>query len=180
LIAEDNEGISDAYSKTLEKRGHQVTVTKNGEDCLTKYESELKSGNKKGRYPFDVVIVDQAMPKKDGTTLVEEILDFIPTQRIIFATAYKDQVLINIDKIRKPVEIFEKPFHIKKLIELIESKYFQELEEGRSLRTPGQWMEWLGLSKTTSGPSPSTRSDSTKKLSKSQVVTERFWIFIYF
>lgn len=159
LIAEDNEGIADAYSKTLEKRGHQVTVTKNGKDAFTKYETELKSGNTKGRYPFDIVIVDQAMPKKDGASLVAEILDLIPTQRIIFATAHRDQVVKNIDKIRRTVEIFEKPFRLKKLIESVESKHFELPNPSRSLRTPRKWDGVTGLSKT-AGPGPNKISDS--------------------
>jgi CheY-like chemotaxis protein len=34
--------------------------------------------------PFDVVVLDYRMPKKDGTEVAKEILDLNPNQRIIF------------------------------------------------------------------------------------------------
>lgn len=122
LIAEDNVDIGKLYTATLESRGHKVVLTKNGKECMERYITELKSGNTKNSFPFDLVIVDQAMPIKDGATLVGEILDQRPNQRIIFATAHRDQVIKNFGKIRKAVEIFDKPFHLKNLIYAVESK----------------------------------------------------------
>ncbi|WKT57408.1 response regulator [Candidatus Nitrosotenuis chungbukensis] len=38
--------------------------------------------------PFDVVVLDQSMPKKSGSEVAEEILEANPRQKIIFASAY--------------------------------------------------------------------------------------------
>ena len=122
LIAEDNEDLADQYFTILKDRGHDVTVTKNGEECIRKYRGELRSGNIKNPFPYDVVLVDHLMPLKDGATLVGEILDERPGQRIIFVTANKDQVIKNYHKIRKGVELYEKPFDLNNLINAIESK----------------------------------------------------------
>ena len=122
LIAEDNESVADLYKTLLEKRGHQVVVTYNGEQCLKRYLSELNSGNLKGAHPFDVVLVDFAMPKMDGATLVGKIFDHRPNQRIVFGTAYEKEMVKKFDEIRRPVEVLNKPFTHESLIKSIETK----------------------------------------------------------
>ena len=94
LIAEDNKQIAEVYQKLLEKKGNDVTVTYDGQECIDAYKSEMKSGKNISTNPYDVVLVDFAMPKKDGLALVSEILNKRSSQKIIFATAYVDQVKI--------------------------------------------------------------------------------------
>lgn len=160
LIAEDNEAISNAYAKLLTKRGHLVIVTKNGVECIKRYESELKAGKTKESLPFDVVIVDQSMPLKDGATLVGEILDLRPRQRIIFATAHKDQVLENYEKIRRGVELFEKPFHLENLIKAVESKVHKLSKQDVVMRGFRKWDGANGISQT-AGPGPNASNSPT-------------------
>jgi CheY-like chemotaxis protein len=62
LLAEDNQEISTLYNITLAPRGHQVTVTNNGEECLQVYHRELQnvtlSTNPSDHIqPFDAVIL---------------------------------------------------------------------------------------------------------------------------
>src|SRR5215204_3777357 len=42
LVAEDELDIARTYKMVLEDRGHDVTVTENGEECLDVYSNELK------------------------------------------------------------------------------------------------------------------------------------------
>lgn len=121
LIAEDNESISKAYKIAFEKRGHKVSMTKNGQECLKRYSEDLPIEKTKNSFPFDVVIVDQEMPIKDGATLVGEILNLRPQQRIIFASAHMDDVIKNKNKFRRSVEFFAKPFHLNNLIYAVET-----------------------------------------------------------
>lgn len=164
MIAEDNKDIADYYKIMLTKRGHHVTVTNNGEECIRRYRGELNSGNLKNSFPFDLVIVDQSMPLKDGATLVGEILDERPNQRIIFATAHKDDVLKNFEKIRKGVEIFEKPFHLKNLIEAIESKVHKIPKKDILMKGFRKWDE-SGISQT-AGPGPASNNSPTSGYKK--------------
>ena len=68
LIAEDNDFTALQYNRILEKYGHKVIVTKDGEECLQRYKDEKKKNKHKmfGKSPFDVVVLDQSMPKKTG------------------------------------------------------------------------------------------------------------------
>ena len=119
LIAEDNEFTSLQYNRILEKEGHKDVITKDGEECLQKYKDEKKKNMNKSQAedPFDVVVLDQSMPKKTGKQVADEILKSTPNQRIIFASAYalgSDTSLT--ENFKEKVEFLQKPFSLKKLV----------------------------------------------------------------
>ena len=61
------------------------------------------------------------MPKKNGIDAAKEILGKNPKQRIIFASAYDIDSLLNVsEKIKKSVEILSKPFSLSTLISKIQ------------------------------------------------------------
>jgi len=91
LIAEDNEYTAKQYKTALEKNGHHVTMTNDGVECIELYSDEAKYGElfkRNKRPPFDVVLLDQNMPRKSGVEVAKEILKLRRNQRIIFLTAY--------------------------------------------------------------------------------------------
>ena len=119
LIAEDNEFTSLQYNRILEKEGHKVVIAKDGEECLQKYKDEKKKNMNKSHSeePFDVIVLDQSMPKKTGKQVADEILKSSPNQRIIFASAYalgSDNNLT--ENFKEKVEFLQKPFSLKKLV----------------------------------------------------------------
>jgi len=119
LIAEDNEFTSLQYNRILEREGHKVVIAKDGEECLQKYKDEKKKNMNKSHTedPFDVVVLDQSMPKKTGRQVADEILKTTPNQRIIFASAYalgSDNNLT--ENFKEKVEFLQKPFSLKKLL----------------------------------------------------------------
>ena len=65
LIAEDESGAALILRRTLEKKGHQVTVAANGEEAWEILQTES----------FPVVISDWMMPQIDGPTLCRLIRD---------------------------------------------------------------------------------------------------------
>ncbi len=119
LIAEDNEFTSLQYNKILEKEGHKVVITKDGEECLQKYKDKKKKNmnESQAEIPFDVVVLDQSMPKKTGRQVADEILKTTPNQRIIFASAYALGSDNNFtENFKEKVEFLQKPFSLKKLV----------------------------------------------------------------
>jgi response regulator RpfG family c-di-GMP phosphodiesterase len=73
--------------------------------------------------PFDVVILDYKMPKMDGLEVAKEIFAINPHQRIIFASAYlRDTLLESVEKLNRLVEVLNKPFGRQDLIDAIEDK----------------------------------------------------------
>ena len=140
LIAEDEPDIASLYKTVLEKRKHKATITTNGEDCLKAYHevcqrNRFSSGHPQSdpsylskNTPFDVVILDCKMPQMNGIEVAKEILAVNPHQRIIFASAYiKDTVINSIKNLKQVMtESVQKPFDIKRLIDLIEDKMVYE------------------------------------------------------
>ena len=121
LIGEDNHFTVKQYEKILEKNGHNVTITRDGDECVKKYTEALK--NETNPNPYDVVLIDNNMPKKSGVEAAEEILEKRPNQRIIFASAYDIGSLINAkDLIKKSVEIIQKPFSLNSLVTKIQNR----------------------------------------------------------
>ena len=119
LIAEDNQFTALQYNRILSKQGHKVIITPDGEECLKKYNDECKKASDPTP-PFDLVILDQTMPKKTGKEVANQILKSNPYQRIIFASAYalnpsKEFPEAETDN----VEFLQKPFSLKKLIRQI-------------------------------------------------------------
>lgn len=117
LVAEDNKVISNLYSSLLQKRGHQVTITNDGQECLEKYKKEIAE---KGVSPFDVIIVDFMMPKINGADLVKEIIKIQPNQRVVFATAYSPNLIKEAIPAKLDLEILQKPMTYASLVNIIE------------------------------------------------------------
>ena len=122
LVAEDNEFTSSQYNRILEKEGHDVIFTKDGEECLQKYNDEKKkiTEDSHGEGPYDVVVLDQSMPKKTGKQVANEILKTTPNQRIIFASAYAlGTENDTTEDFKNNVEFLQKPFSLTKLVRQI-------------------------------------------------------------
>jgi len=115
LIAEDNQFTALQYNRILGKYGHQVLITKDGEECLKKYREAYEKIKKNVQLiePFDVVILDQSMPKKTGREVAETILKINPNQRIVFASAYNvAKENESLEDLEEKFEFLQKPFSL--------------------------------------------------------------------
>jgi DNA-binding NtrC family response regulator len=136
LIAEDEHSISMQYEIVLKERGHEVIVTKSGEECMKVYRASLglvrddyenTDTSREFLPPFDAVILDYRMPKKDGLAVALEIFELCPSQRIVFASAYTAETLIDaVKNLHKQVELVEKPFDLEYFIDVVEDDALSE------------------------------------------------------
>lgn len=131
LVAEDEPNIAKVYKISFEERGHEVIVTYNGVECLAEYGRHLEETRGHNVAPFDVVLLDYRMPKKDGMEVAREILALVPKQRIIFVSAYVLETLQDAVKtLSKVVEMMQKPFEIDDLVSLVEdTRIWEGLEQ---------------------------------------------------
>jgi CheY-like chemotaxis protein len=126
LVAEDEVVIGNDYKMILESRNHRVILVRDGEQCILAYEKAHRAmqsefPSTEDRTPFDLVVLDFRMPKKDGVDVAKHILTVCPRQRIIFATAYTLDALDGlIKKIQKSVEVLQKPFDLDAFVDMIE------------------------------------------------------------
>ena len=129
LIAEDDIDILLLYKHSIEKRHHEVITSKDGQECLNIYHQEYQRTRFGKRYsvaktlPFDAVILDHKMPKINGMEVAKEILAINPHQRVIIASAFVKETLIDSMKnLKHAVELIQKPFHPTALVDTIEDK----------------------------------------------------------
>jgi CheY-like chemotaxis protein len=125
LIAEDETDVLSLYKGALKRRGHEVILARDGEEALKAFEDSIRQKDSKfGKTyarNFDVVVLDYKMPKKDGMEVAKSILKVNPRQRIVFASAFvKDTLVESVKKLDRVVELIQKPFELKTLVDTIE------------------------------------------------------------
>lgn len=124
LIAEDNEFTLKQYKIALEKRNHTVTIAKDGVECVDYYLNEAKYDElfrKSKAPPFDLVLLDHDMPRRTGADAAREILEYRPSQRLIFLSAYGKGIMQKLQDLKDDtVQIIQKPFSLTFLIKKIE------------------------------------------------------------
>lgn len=121
LIAEDEANILTPYKIILESKGHQVFTAEDGISCMKIYKEELEKLPKNSKFnPFDVVLLDYRMPKKDGLQVAKEIFELVLTQRIVFVSAYVKTILIDsTSSLPQVVEMLQKPFELDVLVDIV-------------------------------------------------------------
>ena len=105
MIADDSDSIRIVLRDIISLGNHEIAgESVDGNDTVEKYKS-IKP---------DILLLDLAMPKKDGVTVTKEILEFDPHAKIIIITATDNQRIIQqcLDLgakkcILKPFEFFD-------------------------------------------------------------------------
>jgi CheY-like chemotaxis protein len=124
LIADDEPDLLSQFRAVLVDRGHTVVTTGDGDACVMAYSKEHAANPE---YAFDVVVLDYSMPKMNGLDAAKEILGISPSQRIIFASAYVQETLVDsIKNLKQIVELLQKPFSLQDLVDTIEDKTIYE------------------------------------------------------
>jgi light-regulated signal transduction histidine kinase (bacteriophytochrome)/CheY-like chemotaxis protein len=145
LIAEDDPINMKILNKRLERAGHQVQGTVNGEDCATVYKE--KSVN------FDVVLMDMQMPIVDGLTSTkmirahEQSPDHKGHSTLAAANGRVPIFAVSASLLEKDRETYVaagfdawilKPVDFKRLHTLLSGIYEDETRE-TALYVPGEW-----------------------------------------
>ncbi|NIP62764.1 MAG: response regulator [Nitrosopumilaceae archaeon] len=113
LVADDSESIRLVLRDILTIGSHDIVGEAiDGKEAVEKY-IELNP---------DVVLLDLAMPKKDGLAVVKEIIGHDPNAKIILITASDDQKIINNCLSEGAKTSISKPFDFNNVLNTI-SKY---------------------------------------------------------
>src|SRR5882672_8158487 len=78
LIIDDEAEIRESLQTLLELEGYEVTTAANGAKGLARV----------GAKPFDLVLLDKALPDEDGFEVVAGIRERDHARRVIMSTAY--------------------------------------------------------------------------------------------
>lgn len=132
LIAEDNKFTAIQYKKFLETKGYKITIFNDGAKCLEKFKSELRYNQvvlKEKSAPYDYVLLDHDMPKMSGSEVSEIIRKLCPKQKIIFLSAYGQNILKSHESSKDGfLQIIQKPFSLEFLLDKVEPKSFTTIK----------------------------------------------------
>jgi DNA-binding response OmpR family regulator len=126
LLVEDDNNLGNLLQDSLELKGYDVTLKRNGEEGFTDF--------KNGKY--DMCIFDVMMPKKDGFTLAKEVRRVNSTVPIIFLTAktLKEDAVEGLrlgadDYVTKPFSMEELILRMENIFKRIPKTEISEQEE---------------------------------------------------
>ena len=121
LIAEDEPELLKAFKLLLQNEGYQAVTAKDGHECIDVYKSELKKSTTENSPPYDMLLLDYRMPKKNGAEVAIEILALCPTQKLMMVTAFSG-VKELIDVKLKKIHVIPKPFDFEELFSAISAE----------------------------------------------------------
>lgn len=102
LLAEDDPSARESLNLLLRIDRHTVVEAGNGREALDLFAKE----------PFDLVILDYAMPEMQGNELAVHIKRLAPAQPILLVTAYYEKL---VDSDLTVDAILSKPFGVEDL-----------------------------------------------------------------
>lgn len=121
LVADDEEPVRDLVARVLARGGCHVVAVNDGAEAV-----EVESGDGQ---PFDVVILDMMMPRKNGVQAYREIAQHNSASRFLFTSAYYESGLLN-DVLREGRSIFlPKPFLPACVLEEVQNLIDGEVRE---------------------------------------------------
>ncbi len=110
LVVDDNTAFLDSIMDVLEIEGFDVATAASGEDALILTKSDT----------FDVIIMDIKMPGMNGVESFIEMKKQNPHIKVIMATAYSMEDLIQQALDEGAYAVLQKPINMKKLFEKID------------------------------------------------------------
>ncbi|MEO9483788.1 MAG: response regulator transcription factor [Ekhidna sp.] len=163
LLAEDDEDLRNVLAQYLKVFDFDVTSAKDGEEALRFFENNA----------FDICVLDVMMPKMDGFTLAEKLIDIHPEMPFIFLTART----LKEDKIRGlklgADDYIEKPFEADELVLRLNNIMKRHVRSSSSDRH-----EVLGIGSYALHPArlTLTRADEIQNLTKKEVALIQFLV----
>ncbi len=78
LIVDDEVAIRESLETLLEMEGYQVATATSGEECLARIAEQ----------PFDLILLDYALPERNGLEILKDLRERDPQLPVIMVTAY--------------------------------------------------------------------------------------------
>lgn len=126
LLAEDDADFAGVLKHYLELHRFEITWAENGEEALTIFQTQF----------FDICVFDVMMPKMDGFTLAEKIIQINPDVPFVFLTArkLKEDKIIGLklgadDYIVKPFEVDELVLRLNNILKRSKQNQFPKVAD---------------------------------------------------
>jgi len=111
LIVEDEEGVRNLVSGTLESYGYQVLKAENPEEGLqiaTTYAATI-----------DLLLTDVIMPGMNGRELYQQVSTIRPQIKVLYMSGYTDSMIVRDGVLEEGTNYLQKPFTIQGLTQKV-------------------------------------------------------------
>ncbi|HEY2824347.1 MAG TPA: ATP-binding protein, partial [Gemmatimonadales bacterium] len=102
LLVEDDDSVRAVAARLLKGQGYTVLVAVNGPDALRLLDTH--------RARVDMLLTDVVMPAMGGRDVAEHVTRRVPGIRVLFATGYTDDVVLQHRLVEHDVRLIQKPF----------------------------------------------------------------------
>jgi len=110
LVCDDEKNLRKAIRLILE-RDYELVFAEDGEDAL----QQFTNGQ-----PFDLILLDIKMPKKDGLEVLRELMVVQPPPRVLMLTAYQSLELAQRATKSGALDYVTKPFERQTLLKAVD------------------------------------------------------------
>ncbi|MCB2191669.1 MAG: PAS domain S-box protein [Deltaproteobacteria bacterium] len=111
LVVDDEEAVRDICRQALETFGYHVSLAPDGVQGVERFRQAKEMGE-----PFDLVLMDLAMPRMDGRAAGKAIWDIDPEASIIIATGHGGDRYQVADLYPQAKGVLQKPFDLSTLL----------------------------------------------------------------
>jgi PAS domain S-box-containing protein len=111
LLVDDEEAILENGRVLLSNYGYEILTANNGRQALEIYRDRSKE--------ISLIVLDLIMPEMDGKTCLEEILKINPLEKVIIASGYAANGIMDETMDLGAKASIKKPFESGKILELI-------------------------------------------------------------
>ncbi len=102
LLVEDDPAVRSLTRNILETAGYEVLEAANGEDAL-----DLASREERG---VSLLLTDLVMPRMGGRRLADELVEAMPSTRVLFMSGYTEDAIVRHGIARDDSHFLDKPF----------------------------------------------------------------------
>ena len=125
LVVDDDSAIRYAVSLFLRRAGYRVSVAKDGQEGLVMIAKAQDEG-----LPYQLLVTDIRMPRMSGDRLIASLRRVGADLPVVAMTAVADPVLRHRLAALGCVDLFEKPFDLKRMKARI-GEIFEEKDQSR-------------------------------------------------
>jgi DNA-binding NtrC family response regulator len=110
LVVDDKFSDRETLKTILEDKGYRVATAKDGTEAIEMVKSKH----------YDIIFLDVILPGMDGVETFERVKGIDPEVTVIMMTGYTEEDLVRKAVSEGAYTCIYKPFHMEKLIELVE------------------------------------------------------------
>jgi len=111
LVVEDEPSVMAIAATILDREGYEVLQAATGKDAIDLVERRTT--------PIDLLLSDIVLPDIRGSKVADRIIELMPEVRVLFASGYADDVIVNDGVLSPGIAFIRKPYGVTSLLKAV-------------------------------------------------------------